>query len=99
MSKRIDLIRSCCKASDLSEDTLENIIATAYYLGREEATQKIIREHNKMIIDMRQRARECSFPHLAEGVIGTSKDTFIYSPDYTGDKTKKYSDIEVNCME
>ena len=88
-----------CLDKDMDALSLESIVAIAYYMGREDASKTLIGMFYDKIEKMRERASKCPYPHLANAVIGTKKENFIYSKDYAKSITNKYSNLELDYME
>lgn len=76
----IERVRQCVDSLDCSSDTVEKLVALAYYIGREEATREISDKYKKLIQEQRKRAENCRYKHMANNIIGT--ENYIYSPDY-----------------
>lgn len=74
--------------SDLDEDSVGKLIAIAYYIGREEATKRIIDRHNEIINEQRKRAAKSRYHNFADSIIGDCP--FIYSGDYSGNVTATF---------
>ena len=52
----IERIAECKKCTDFNADTVEKLIALAYYIGREEATREISDKYNAVFKDQKVRA-------------------------------------------
>ncbi len=94
MQNIIEKIHEMVKTADMSQDTVERLVAMAYWHGREQATQEIIDEHNAIIGGMRERAEGCRYHNMAAEIIG--QHAGIYSDDYAGDMTKTFGQENTN---
>jgi hypothetical protein len=81
----IERVKQCVKSLDCETDSIEKVIALAYYIGKEEATREVSDSYKKLIQEQRKRAAECRYKHMAEKVIGDQN--YIYFSDYAGDIT------------
>lgn len=79
----IERIAECKKCTDFNADTVEKLIALAYFIGREEATREMSDKYNAIFKEQRLRANDCRYHRMAMNVIGNTN--YIYSPDYAGD--------------
>lgn len=89
---RIERVKAAIKAGGYEKDTLDALIAFAYYAGREEATKESHDKYNALIEEQNKRADECRYSHMAHKVVGDQK--YIYSPDYAGDMLETYGSDE-----
>ena len=80
--------------NDMSSDSIDRLIAFAYYMGREEATRQISDRYNALIQDMRGRANACRYSHMANKIIG-DRD-YLYSGDYGQPFTSTFGKDETN---
>lgn len=76
----IEKVRQCVNALDCEKDSIEKVIALAYYIGKEEATREVSDTYKKLIQEQRERAAECRYKHMANAVIGDQN--YIYFSDY-----------------
>lgn len=81
----IERVKECVKNLECEKDSIEKVIALAYYIGREEATREVSDSYKKLIQEQRKRAVECRYKHMAEKVIGDQN--YIYYSDYDGAMT------------
>lgn len=68
---------------DMNSDTaasIEKMIYTAYYMGREDATREVSDKYSALIQEQRKRANECRYSRMANAVIGDKN--YIYCADY-----------------
>lgn len=61
-------------------DNVDKIIALAYHMGRESAAKEVCDMVAALIAEMRERADNCRYYHMAHAVIG--KVNGIYHGDY-----------------
>lgn len=78
------------KSDNKDDDTLDKLLAIAYYMGREEATKEISDKYNALLAEQRRRAEQCRYYKMAREVIGESQ--MIYSPDYAGEIGSTFGD-------
>lgn len=81
----IERVKECVNNLECDKDSIEKIIALAYYIGKEEATREVSDAYTKLIREQRKRAAECRYKHMAEKVIGDQN--YIYFGDYDGAMT------------
>lgn len=81
----IEKVKQCVANLDCEKDTVEKIIALAYYIGKEEATRRVSNEYRHLIKEQRERANNCRYKHMANEIIG-DRD-YIYNPEYSGKMT------------
>jgi len=79
---------------DYDVDSIEKVIALAYFIGREEATKEVSDKYTALLAEQRERANNCRYKHLAHSVIGDTD--YIYSPDYAQDMTATFGSDETN---
>lgn len=83
---------------DWEPGEINQLIRVAYFLGREGATRTICDKHNAIVAEMRERANQCRYHHMAHTIIGerqgTKYDDIIYSPDYACDFTNEFGNDE-----
>ena len=80
MKTIIERIREAVDHFDVDADSIDNLIACAYYIGREEATREVSDNYTKLIRQQRERASQCRYHKMANDVIGP--DDYIYHSDY-----------------
>lgn len=68
---------------DMEGDSLNKLLALAYYMGREEATRETSDKYNAVLAEQRKRAESCRYHKMAAAIIGDVKA--VYSPDYAGE--------------
>lgn len=74
-------IRKCLKSWDGETDTIEKIVAVAYYMGREDAAREICNKAENIFREQMKRAMQCRYRNTAIKVQGNVR--IIYSPDYS----------------
>lgn len=89
---RLERLKAALKTRDYEADTVDALLAFAYYAGREEATKESHDKYTALIEGQNKRAATCRYHHMVRYIIGEQK--YIYSPDYAGDKLETYGDIE-----
>lgn len=85
-------IEQCIEILDCEKDTVEKVIALAYYIGRETATREVSNDYKKLIKKQRERANNCRYKHMANEIIGNND--YIYYPDYGCEMTAMFGDDE-----
>lgn len=90
----IERVKSALKTTGYDKDSLDKLIAMAYYIGRESATRKVSDDYNALIAEQKKRADECRYTHMAHKVIGDKN--YIYHSDYAGDMTATFGSDETN---
>ena len=78
------------KLDNKDDDTLDKLLAIAYYMGREEATKEISDKYNALLAEQRRRAEQRRYYKMAREIIGESQ--MIYSPDYAGEMGSTFGD-------
>lgn len=76
----IECVKECVNALDCEKDSIEKVIALAYYIGKEEATREVSDSYKKLIQEQRKRAAKCRYKHMANDIIGNQN--YIYFSDY-----------------
>lgn len=76
----IERVKECVKNLECEKDSIEKVIALAYYIGKEEATREVSDAYTKLIREQRKRADKCRYKHMAHEVIGSQN--YIYFGDY-----------------
>lgn len=75
---------------DMEQDSLNKLLALAYYMGREEATHEVSDKYNAVLAEQRKRAEACRYYKMAAEIVGNVKA--IYSSDYAGEMTLTFGD-------
>ncbi len=75
---------------DPKADTIENMVALAYMLGREDEAAEDIRLHNSIIAAQKKRAEDHRFKNYGAYIVGSSNETFIYSKYYNKKKNRNH---------
>lgn len=75
---------------DMEQDSLNKLLALAYYMGREEATKEVSDQYNAVLAEQRKRAEACRYYNMATKIIGNVKA--VYSSDYAGEMTLTFGD-------
>ncbi|MBQ5901341.1 MAG: hypothetical protein IIW86_05725 [Clostridia bacterium] len=76
----IERVKECVKNLECEKDSIEKVIALAYYIGKEEATREVSDAYTNLIREQRKRADKCHYKHMAHEVIGSQN--YIYFGDY-----------------
>ena len=89
---REEYIEQCLKQFEKNpeEDSVDNLIALAYIMGREDEAYDDIRAHNNILAEQRKRAEDHRFKNYGAYIVGSGKETFIYSKYYN---KKKYRNL------
>ncbi len=74
------------------KDSIDKLIAIAYYMGRESATREVSDAYRKRLKDQKERADKCGYHEMARKVLGDTN--YIYFPDYAGDISDMFGDDE-----
>lgn len=88
----IERVKQCVDTFDCEKDTVEKIIALAYYIGRESATTETSNKYKKLICEQKERADKCHYRHMAHKIIGDTD--YIYCPDYGCEMTGMFGSDE-----
>lgn len=75
-----------CK--DMEDDSLDKLLAIAYYMGREEATREVSDKYNAHLAAQHERAEACRYYKMAAAIVGPEK--FLYCPDYAGEMSATF---------
>lgn len=75
-----------CK--DMEGDSLDKLLAVAYYMGREEATREVSDKYNAHLTAQHERAEACRYYKMAAAIVGPEK--FLYCPDYAGEMSATF---------
>ncbi len=75
---------------DMESDSLNKLLALAYYMGREEATRETSDKYSAVLAEQRKRAEACRYYKMAAAIIGDVKA--VYSPDYAGEMSLTFGD-------
>ena len=78
-------VMQCVENLDCENDTIEKLVALAYFMGKEEATKEVSDAYTELIRGQIKRAVNCRYNYMAMEVVG--KTDHIYFPDYGGDMT------------
>lgn len=76
------------------EDSIDKIIALAYFIGREDATKEISDKVNAVFAEQKERAKACRYSNMAMSVQGDIDH--VYSPDYSQGMTTSFASDETN---
>lgn len=95
----IDAVNEILKDSGAlySGDTVERLVAFAYYYGRETATKEVSDTYRAMIKEMRKRAESSRYTTLINEAIGDRN--YIVFTDYPGRVTKDAGTLETHLLE
>ena len=73
---------------DMEGDSLDKLLAIAYYMGREEATREVSDKYNAHLAAQHERAEACRYYKMAAAIVGPEK--FLYCPDYAGEMSATF---------
>lgn len=73
-------VKQCIAEMDCEKDSIEKLVALAYFIGKEEATREVSDSYKKLIQEQRKRAENCRYKHMANKIIGDQD--YIYFGDY-----------------
>ena len=73
---------------DTEGDSLNKLLALAYYMGREEATREVSDKYNAHLAAQHERAEACRYYKMAAAIVGPEK--FLYCPDYAGEMSATF---------
>lgn len=76
----IERVKECINNLECEKDSVEKVIALAYYMGLEKGTRQTSNEYKKLIQQQRERAENCRYKHMANAVIGDQN--YIYCSNY-----------------
>lgn len=88
----IERVKTALKADDYDKDSLDKLIAMAYYIGRESATKKVSDNYSELIREQNKRADECRYSRMAHYIVGDKK--YIHHADYAGEMTALFGSDE-----
>ena len=88
----IERIRKAVDNLNCEEDSLDKLIALAYYIGREEAAREVSDKYNAVLAEQRERADKCRYHNLAHQIIGSVR--YIHSGDYSQDMKTMFGSDE-----
>lgn len=88
----IERIRKAVDNLNCEEDSLDKLIALAYYIGREEATREVSDKYNVVLSKQRERADNCRYHNLAHQIIGSVR--YIHTGDYSQDMKTMFGSDE-----
>ena len=90
----IERVKSAIKASDYENDSLNKLVAMAYYMGREDATRRVSDDYTALIAEQNKRADECRYSRMAHKIVGDKN--YIHHTDYAGDMTATFGSDETS---
>lgn len=64
------------------EDSIEKIIAIAYYIGLEKGSRQVSNKYKAVLNEQRSRARKCRYYKMAMGIQGDVQ--YVYDENYDG---------------
>ena len=73
---------------EMESDSIDKIIALAYYMGREQAAKEVCDSAKAIFAGQRKRAAESRYHNFAMAIQGNID--YIYHPDYAGDMTAEF---------
>jgi len=88
MTRRDRIRQSLVHRETMDADTLDNLLAVAYWMGREEEAKRAGDKIAAHLAAQHQRAANCRYHRMAQAVVG--KETIIYLPNYAGDYTDAF---------
>lgn len=88
----INRVKYACDNCDMEVDSVDKLIAFAYYMGREEATRYVSDKYSAHIAQQRERAKSCRYWRMAEDVIGPER--YLYAADYAQEMTGLFGSDE-----
>ncbi len=94
IKERID---EALASPDLSyeSDSLDKLIAVAFYFGAEAAAKRICDEHNRLASEAIEKAQKIRYWKQAINIMGDLAKP-IYDPNYAQDMTDTFGDDETN---
>lgn len=75
-----------------NEDSIDKLIAVAYYMGREQASKEICDKVSDIFAEQKDRAEKSRYHNMAMNIQGNIDA--IYSSDYAQDMTKAFGGDE-----
>lgn len=88
----INRVKHACDNCDMEVDSVDKLIAFAYYMGREEATRYVSDKYSAHIARQRERADACRYKHMAAAIVGPER--YLYTPDYGQEMTGLFGSDE-----
>ena len=88
MTRRDRIRQALVHRPSMDTDTLDSLIAVAYWMGREEEAKQAGDKMAAHLAAQHQRAAECRYHQMAGKVVG--RETIIYLPNYAGDYTDAF---------
>lgn len=89
-----DRVMSCVHANaDFEGDSLEKLIAMAYWIGREEAVVEVSDIYGEHLHAQTERARASRFHAFAERILDNGPG-YIYHPDYSKEMSAAFGGDE-----
>ena len=89
---RRDRIKQAVESDAIDGDSLDNLIRTAYWMGREAEAKSLGDKVAAHIKAQKQRASACRYHHMARAIVGT--EDYICSGSYAGDYTASFGGDE-----
>ncbi len=87
-------IKQCIKSWDGEVDSIEKLVAVAYYMGKEHAARKLCNEAQDIFAEQIKRAKQCRYWRTAMNVQGNIH--MIFSPNYGGDVSGIFGDDDTD---
>jgi hypothetical protein len=81
-------IEKALENREMETDSIDKIIALAYYLGREQAAKEVCNSAKQIFTEQQKRAAESRYHNFAMAIQGNIN--YIYHPDYAGDMTAEF---------
>lgn len=76
------------------EDSIDKLIAVAYYVGREEATRQVSDAYAAHISKQKARAAKCRYKHMAAEIVGP--EDYLYCGDYAMEFSQSFGQDETS---
>ena len=92
-------IQRALNSGNRTEGTLDDLLATAYYSGKEDGVREACDLATERWYEQLRRARACRYWRMAGRVVGepnylTGGQGFVYHPDYSGSYSATFGDGE-----
>ena len=91
----LERIKEIVKTADMGQDSMEKLVALAYWYGREYATRKVSDLYAEHIAQQHRRAEECRYAKMAERIVG--KEAYLYTSDYSMYMTDLFGSDPCTC--
>ena len=88
----IERIEKAIKNYDAEKDSIDKVIAMAYFIGREQATKELSDKIAKVFEEQKKRALKSRYHNIAMNVQGNI--SYVYSADYSQGMTESFGSDE-----